>query len=337
MDRRDALAALVALGACTGSRYSLAQAPAKVPILGLLSEGLPSTPEQWDKTRFALKLKELGWVNGKNLIVERVYGEGKTERLPALAAELVRKRANVIFAVGPEAAVDAARTTTTIPIVFWGVSAPLEQGLIASYARPGRNVTGVAYNADLEIFPKLLHILRQLSPAASRAAYFSFWTALRTVGGGTFSEEVDRRMETAAKRLGFDLQAYPIAKREDFDAAFKGILGFRAQALVTLTTWFSYLERQRIIEFANRNRLLSVFDTMQFADAGGLVSYGPDILTMYEQAAGYVDRVLRGAKPGDLPVEQPSKFELAVNLTTARTLGLTIPQSVLVQADRLIE
>lgn len=118
MDRRDALAALVAFGACTGSRFSLAQAPSKVRILGLLSEGQPSTPEQWEKTRFALKLKELGWVNGKNLIVERVYGEGKPERLPALAAELVRKRADVIFAVGPEAAVDAVRTTRTIPIVF---------------------------------------------------------------------------------------------------------------------------------------------------------------------------------------------------------------------------
>ncbi len=133
------------------------------------------------------------------------------------------------------------------------------------------------------------------------------------------------------------MRTNPIAKREDFDAAFNAILEFRAQALVTLTTWFSFLERQRIIEFANGNRLLSIFDTRQFADAGGLVSYGPDRAYMYERAARFVDRILRGAQPGDLPVDQPTKFELAVNLATAKTFGLAIPQSVLVQADHLIE
>lgn len=336
MNRRDALAALVALGASTGPCLGLSQTSSKLPTLGFLTGGYTLSLEQWNKLRFAVKLKELGWVEGKNLLIERAYGDGLTDRLPALAAELVRKRVDVIYAVGPEAAVDAARATNTIPIVFWGLSFPVEQGLIDSYAHPRRNVTGVAWNTGVQMFAKLLEIARQVSPGLVRVAYFTFPTAVRTVGGGEFSG-IDREMSAAAKSLGIELRTYPVSKREDFDGAFKAILAFRAQALITMTTWLSFLERQPILDFVSRNRLVGLYDTKQFVEAGGLVSYGPDNHYLNERGAIYVDRILRGARPADVPVEQPTRFELNVNAKTAKALGLAIPQGVLIRADRVIE
>ena len=336
MNRRNLLAALAAFGASMWPRLTIAQTSSKAPVLGVLSSGSAMASEQWNQTRFAIKLRELGWVEGKNLVVKRLYDEGKMDRLPGLAAELVRKRVDAIYAAGPEAAVDAARATKSIPIVFWGVAYPIEQGLVDSYARPGRNVTGIAWYAGTAQIPKLLEIARQLSPGAMRIAYFSFQTALRTVAGG-YSDELDRKMEAEAKKLGFDLRAYPISKREDFDTAFKAILAFRAQALVTPTTWLAYLERRRIVDFANDNHLIGLFDTKQFVDLGGPISYGPNFRYTHERAASHVDRILRGAQPSDLPVEQPATFELAINLKSAKKLGIAVPPSVLLRADNVIE
>jgi len=336
MNRRDVLTALVALGAATGPRLTLSQTSSRLAKLGVLSSGRTLTLEQWQKRRFAVRLAELGWIPGKNLVLERAYDNGSSDRLPALAAELVRKRVDAVYAVGPEAAVDAARATRTIPIVFWGVSFPVEQGLIDSYARPGRNVTGVAWNAGVQMFAKLIEIVRQVSPGVVRVAYFDFSTALRTVEGGQFAG-VGREMHAAAKNLGVNLRSYPISKREDFAGAFESILAFRAQALIAVTTWLSYLERERILDFVSRNHLVGIYDTKQFVDAGGLISYGPDNLYLHERAAIYVDRILRGARPADLPVEQPAKFELSVNAKTAKALGRTFPQQILLRADYVIE
>ena len=186
------------------------------------------------------------------------------------------------------------------------------------------------------MFAKLLEIARQFSPRVVHVAYFTFPTALRTVGGGQFSG-VDLEMTSAAKRLGIEISTYPISRREDFDGAFKAILASRAQALITLTTWLSYLERQRILDFVSGNRLMGLYDTKQFVEAGGLVSYGPDNHYMNERGAIYVDRILRGARPANVPVEQPTQFELSVNAKTAKALGLTIPQDILIRADRVID
>ncbi len=302
----------------------------------MLSSGPTATLEQWKKSRFAIKLSELGWTEGKNLAVELAYDDGFMDRQPALASALVRKGVDVICAFGPEAAVAAARASTTIPIVFWAVTFPVEQGLIDSYARPGRNVTGVAWNAGASMFAKLFEIVRQLSPSASRVAYFTYPTALHTVGGGQ-TDALDREMVHAARSLGMEARAYPISKREDFAGAFSDMLAFRAQALIAATTWLSYLEHRRILDFVARNRLIGLYDTRQFVDAGGLISYGPDNFHLRERAAVYADRILRGARPASVPVEQPTKFELCVNAATARTLGLKIPPSILLSADRVIE
>ena len=302
----------------------------------MLSGGSTQTLEQWKKYRFAIKLGELGWTEGKNLAVELAYDDGHYDRLPALAAAMVRKDVDLICAFGPEAAIDAARATKSIPIVFWGVTFPVEQGLVDSYARPGRNVTGVAWNAGASMFAKLLEIVRQLSPGASRVAYFSYPTALRTVAGGQ-TDALDREMALAARYLGMQARSYPVSKREDIEDAFKDMLAFRAQALIAATTWLSFLERRRILDFVAHNRLIGLHDTGQFVDAGGLISYGPDNPLLRERVAVYADRILRGARPGEVPVEQPTKFELVINLKTAKALGLTIPPSLLVRADRVIE
>lgn len=336
MKRRDILAALLAFGASACPSAARSQASLKLPKLGVLSSGQIQTPEQWNKGRFAMRLRELGWVEGRNLFVLRAYDEGVVTRLPSLAAELVRKHMDVIAAIGPEAAIEAARATKAIPIVFWGVGYPVEQGLIDSYARPGRNVTGVAWAADAQYIAKLLEIVRRISRDAIRVAYFDFVTALRTVDGSKF-EGATRELVSAAKGLGFSLRTYPISKREDFDGAFSAIPAFSPQALVTPTTWFSYLEREKIVEFAFRNRLIDAYDTKQFVEEGGLISYGPDNQFLRERTATYVDRILRGARPADLPVEQPTNIELHLNAKTAKARGLTIPQEILVRADGIVE
>lgn len=336
VNRRDLLAALAALAASSSPCVTLSQTTARLPRLGVLSSGPTATLEQWKKNRFATKLGELGWTEGKNLAVELAYDDVVYDRLPALAADLIRKRVDLICAFGPEAAVAAARTTRTIPIVFWGITFPVEQGLVESYARPGRNITGMAWNAGVSMFAKFFEMVRDLSPRASRVAYFTYPTALRTVAGGQ-TDALDREMAAAARTLGMEARSYSISKREDFEDAFKDMLAFRAQALIAATTWLSFLELRRILDFVTRNQLIGLYDTRQFVDAGGLISYGPDNQHARERVAVYADRILRGARPGDIPVEQPATFELAINLKTARALGLTIPPSVLMRADRVIE
>lgn len=342
MKRREIVLTLFALVLATASISASAQSekPKKIPVLGILSPNVPPTPQQVAENAkspipITRKLGELGWVAGKNLMLEFAYGGDREDRLPGLAAELVRKQVDVIYASGADAAVAAARATKTIPIVFVGVALPVELGLIDSLARPGRNVTGVAFYVGRELVWKQLELLKEIAPKVVRVAWVSPPDSLRTVAGtqiDTFPAD-----QSAARRLGLQIRQYHVRSREDFDAVFAAIRASRAQAIATTAQSLLFRERERIVAFANRHHLASAFLHQAFAESGGLVSYGADQAQAISQSAVYIDRILRGAKPGEIPVELPSRYELVVNKRTARALGLTIPQPVLLRADRVIE
>lgn len=326
---------LTAAGALLAASLTRAQPPARIRVLGVLSPQPMPTAEQWSNTPISRRLRELGWTEGKNLVIEQARGDGRADRLPAFAEELVRKRVDVILALAPEAAVAAARATGAIPIVFWGVSSPVELGLVTSLARPTNNVTGVAWNAGGEVqVAKSLEFLKQIAPSARRVASIFDASTTQTVTG---SEYAYPGFEEAAKSLGFELRTHNAKHDGELEAVFAAILASGAQAIVAAAMPFTARNRQRIVDFANRNRLPSTFDAQMFVEAGGLISYGPDVPETQRRATDYVDRVLRGTRPTELPVEMPSKFELVVNLKTARALGVVVPQTVLQRADRVIE
>jgi putative ABC transport system substrate-binding protein len=277
----------------------------------------------------------LGWKVGENVSIEIASAEGREDRLPALAAELVEKKVDVIWAAGPEAAVAAARATQTIPIAFFGVGRPVEQGLVNSLARPGRNVTGIAAVAGDEE-AKRLELLREIAPDSRRLAWIAVETVTEHVAGGKLKLAVGG-VSSAGQRLGFDVRRHPVSKREDFDAAFAAIAADGAQALYCDFTALTIRERNRIVEFANSRRLASAFGALPYVEAGGLLSYGVSRRWQGRYSWTFVDRILRGARPSELPVELPTRFELAVNLKTAKALGLKIPPIVLLRADRVIE
>jgi len=307
-----------------------AQQAGKVYTLGILSPNLSPPPERRGRGPSNDKLKELGWTEGQNLAIERAFGEGREDRLPELAEMLVRRRVDVIFAVGPPSTLAAARATKTIPIVFWGVSFPVELGLVDSIGRPGRNVTGVAFATGPELIAKELEFLKQIVPSVTRVAWISS-------PEGLLIQAQQAAVDAGARTLGFALDHYLVRHPDDFDTIFATILGSRANAIGLVGNPLTWRERKRIADFANRNRLASTFGVKDFVEVGGLISYGPDPLATTLQSLVYVDKILRGAKPADLPVEQPTKFELVINLKTAKALGLTIPPSLLARADQVIE
>ncbi len=315
---------------------SLAQAPKRLPVIGFLSPHSRPSPEAIAKSPFAARLRELGWREGETFLAERAFGEGSEERLPELAAMLVAKGVDLIWALGPEAAVAAARATVAIPIVFWGVAWPIEQGLIHSYSKPGRNVTGVAWQAGPEVNSKRMQFLIEIAPDVRRLAQLNVPSAQRTVAGERLTAYEDG-MNAAARNRGLELRSFPVLKPDDFEPAFAAIAQWGAQALIVSGTTLTVREMKRIIEFARRQRLPAVYTLRDFVEAGGLVSYAVDWRPTMVRSMDYVDRVLRGAKPAELPVELPTQYELAVNLGTARALGLTVPQSILLSADRVIE
>lgn len=316
--------------------FAIAQQRAKMPVLGILNPNPRPAPEQAARTPLMLRLNELGWTEGQNLAVERAYAEGKFERLPELAAALVAKRVDVIWAHAPEGSVAAARATKTIPIVFANATFPVELGLADSLSRPGRNATGVAYYGYLDQAAKPLEFLKAIAPGQMRLA--SIWTPanLYTVAGAEFTGAY-APWENAVRGLGYELRIHNVQKPDEYDRAFAAIIETRAQAVIALLSPMNWLARGRIVEFANRNGIATVFDGKAPVEIGGLVSYGPDVSDNQRLSAYHVDKILRGARPADLPVELPSKYELAVNLKTAKLLGLTVPQSVLLRADRVIE
>ena len=259
------------------------------------------------------------------------------EGLPRAAAELVAKRVDVILTIGPEGAVAAARATQSIPIVFWGVgSVPVELGLVTSLSRPGGNATGIAGSAG-PLSVKQFELLKTIVPRATRVATFTFPGLLQTVSGKPLVTSATSEVAAAASKLKIKLTSYPVEKAEDFDSAFAAILKARAQALLVPGTRLTVLNRQRLVDFANRNRLPSAFNLAVFAEAGGLFSYGQIQSETFVRRNEIVDKILRGARPADIPVEFPNRYELVINQKTARALNLTIPQSVLLRAERVIE
>jgi putative ABC transport system substrate-binding protein len=277
-------------------------------------------------------MRDLGYVEGRNLIIEYRFAEGKLDRFPALAAELVALRVEVIVAPPTPAAEAAKQATGTIPIVFAGAGDPVTSGLVASLARPGGNVTGLS-GLSPELVGKCLEQLKHAVPGVRRLAVL--WHP------GGQGERLQRDMlkeaEVAARALGMRLQIVEARGNGDFDRAFHEITTARADAAAVLPSNMFNNERNRLADLAIKNRLPAVFQYREYVDAGGLMAYGASLADLNRRAAVYVDKILRGAKPGDLPVEQPTKFELTINVKTAKTLGLTIPQSVLLRADELIE
>jgi putative ABC transport system substrate-binding protein len=326
---------LLAAGGLLALPLARAQKPARIPTLGILDPHPKSARPKGADNPIGAVLKKRGWVPGETILIDAPDAGGREDRLPELAAALVARKVDVIFTNGPDAALAAARATRTIPIVFWGVLYPVERGLIDSYARPGRNVTGVAFTATPESDAKRLEFLREIAPAARRLAFLSVPTYIPTVSGNQAS--IPSTFADTARAVGYDMRSFSIEKQEDLEGAFAAILEWGAQALVAQPSTLVFRERMRIIDFANRNRLPSAFTLWDYVEAGGLIAYAIDWRPTVARSFEYVDRILRGAKPSDLPVELPSNYQLAVNLKTAKLLGLKFPPSILLRADRVIE
>jgi len=306
------------------------QTSGKVYRIGWIGTMPPATPEarRLPET-FEQKLRELGYVEGKNLVIERRYAEGRYERLPALAAELVGLKVDVILANTTPSARAAKHATRDIPIVMAAVSDPVGAGLVASLARPGGNVTGLSL-LNVELTAKRLELLKQIVPGLARVAVL--WNP-----GNRSNELQIGKLRSAAKALDVRLRPLVVRTSEEVEGALQSATPERAGALVVLDDGFLFQQQRRIAGFAAQNGLATMSGLPGFAQSGGLMSYGLDFEEHYRQAAIYVGKILKGAKPGDLPVEQPAKLEFVINLKTAKALGLTIPPSLLLRADRLIE
>ena len=320
-----ALAGLSVLAGC-GVPQSQNQAAATIPRIGYFIAGRsgPSTQD----TAFRQGLAELGYAEGENLVIEWRLTE-RAEQLPGLAAELVSLRVAAIVATG--AAVDAAKAATdTIPIVMPVSGDPVAQGLVTSLARPDGNITGLTTQSASPLAGKRLQLLKEIAPNIARVAVV--WNA------GLPSKLLEyKETEVAAGPLGFSLHSLAVRRQDDLDGAFNDAMSAHVEALNTFTDPLTTSLAVQIVDLARTNRLPSVFEVRSFVTAGGLISYGPDTTDMYRRAATYVDKILKGAKPGDLPIEQPTTFDFAINLKTAQELGLTIPQSILQQATDLIQ
>lgn len=329
---------LLAAGALAAAPRARAQRPGRMPTLGFLSFEPPRTPEEIASSPFTAKLKSLGWVDGRNLRIEWGFASGQLDRLPALAAELVSQNVDVIWVISPPAAVAAARATRTIPIVFVRVVWPIELGLGESFARPGGNVTGVASIADPTILAKPAEYLREIVPGLKRVAAVHPHTVIfKTVSGGEFSPQRPAGLDRIFNDFGIELRTHYVGNAADIDAAFADVLQFRAEGLFVTSSPLIVAHMKRIVEFANRHGMPSAFIESPFVEAGGLLSYGSNVWGTIFQSLDYVDKILRGAKPGELPIQLPTQMELVINLGTARMLGLTIPQSLLLRADRVVE
>ena len=329
MDRRAFIAGAVAFSA--GPLATEAQQATKTPRIGWLGFSSPTTPSAVQLLdAFREGLRERGWIEGQNIHIEYRGADGKAERYPDLAVELVRLQVDVLFtSSGEPAGFALKRATTMIPIVMAISTDPVGTGLVASLARPGGNVTGLTI-VGTELAGKRLELLKAVVPRASRIAVL--WNA-------AFPGKSLEMMETqaAARVLGVSLQSVEVRAPNDLPGAFSVIANANPDALITFADALTNTERKRIVDFALRSRLPMISEIRPFADEGGLMTYGPSVTDMLRRAATYVDKILKGAKPADLPIEQPTKFELVINLKTAKALGLTIPQSVLLRADEVIQ
>jgi putative tryptophan/tyrosine transport system substrate-binding protein len=290
---------------------------------------LPGLPESTFGKATRDRLRELGYIEGRNIIFETRWGEGKLERLTEVAAELGGLKLDAIIAFTTPAAIAARKATTTIPIIFLYVGDPVGAGVVPSLAHPNGNATGISLLAT-ELSAKRLEILLEIAPNTSRVAML--WNDTNT---GMMLRA--REAQDAATKLGVTIQSTGVHDLIDFDPAFAMIESSRIDALLTLVDPFTSQHRKRIVEFAAQRRLPAIYEAGEFVETGGLISYGPNLLVIERRAAEFVDKILKGAKPADLPVEQPTKFEMLINMKTAKALSLSIPQSVMLRADQVIE
>jgi putative ABC transport system substrate-binding protein len=303
--------------------------PAKIPRIGYLQAVAPQNGTSPFLEDFRQGLRDVGYVEGKNVQLEVRWGEGKLERMPALAAELVQMKVDVIVAVTSPSVWAAKRATQTIPIVMPLSSDPVGDGLVASLARPGGNITGLSVMAP-ELATKRLQLLKEVFPKLRPLAVL--WNPDYLGMAARW-----RQIQGAAPAIGMGVRSVEIRDSRELEQALAALERDRPDALVLLADPLTLSQRLRIVEFAAEERLPAIYEASQFVEAGGLMSYGPNLDDLIRRSATYVDKILKGAKPADLPIEQPQKFELVINLKSAKALGVTIPQSVLLQADRVIE
>ncbi|MFI5340489.1 MAG: ABC transporter substrate-binding protein [Candidatus Methylomirabilales bacterium] len=330
------LSAILALGLLAAPVPSPGQQPAKVYRIGWLSTRRYEPPPQncplkgspyWQA--WVEGLRERGYIPGQNLVIECRFTEGRDERAPALAAELVNLKVDLLVVNGTSQVRAAKQATSTIPIVMFSVIDPVTRGLVASLAHPGGNVTGLTDDAGLEILGKYLQLLKEAVPTVSRVAVLEY-------SGGSRESTWGRLMEAEARALGVTLQFHVVRDPKELEGAFTAMIKARAEALLEVPHQFFDNHIQRIVDFAARSRLPAIYPQRDYVEAGGLLAYGVNHFDILRRLGFYVDRILKGAKPGDLPVEQPTTFELIINLKTAKALGLTIPPTLLIQAEEVI-
>jgi len=319
--------AAIAGGLLTAPLAAEAQPTGKVHRLGLLTGGSASLP---NVEGFRQALRELGWVEGQNIVIEHRFAEGRVERLPDLAAELIRLKVDVIAAGPTPPAVAAKKATATIPIVMLGAAEPVDLGLIESFTNPGGNVTGLSWSPSLELLGKGLELLREMAPKIRLVAVL--WNSANPAQGLAISD-----VKRAARSLDVQLQLLEVRGPNDFEAAFAAMAKRRAEAVLVVADALFVFHGVQLAKLAARYRLPSIHSFRQNVETGGLMSYGPDTVAVWRRAALFVDKILKGRKPADLPVEQLTKFELVINLKTAKALGLTIPPSLLGRADEVIQ
>jgi len=329
MERRAFILATISGGLLTAPLAAGGQPAGKVYRIGLLDYAAPDPARQAWWNAFRQQMRDLGYVERQNVTFEPRWAQGDDERLPKLAAELVGLKVDLIVTGGQNAALAAKRATATIPIVTATGTDPVALGLAASLRQPGGNVTGMT-SISSELASKRLELLRIVAPRASRIAIL--WDernpASRLSVAGT---------EAAAKTTGLTIHSVPVRNPAGLEAAFATMVRSRAGALIIVQGPMFFSHRKRLAELAVKHRLPTVMGSREYVEAGGLAGYGPDELDLFRRAATFVDKILKGAKPADLPMEQPTKFELVINLKTAKALGLTIPQSLLQRADQVIE
>jgi putative tryptophan/tyrosine transport system substrate-binding protein len=329
MRRRQFITLLGGAAAVAWPRAVTAQQTGKMSRIGYLGSSSPSLEPHYVEA-FRQKLRDLGHVEGENIVIEYRWAEGQDDRLPNLATELVRLEPDIIVTTGTPGALAAMQATKTIPIIMASAGDPVGAGLVASLVRPGGNITGFTILGP-ELEGKRLELLKQAVPELSRVAVL--WNPSNPAIVSYFGT-----IENAGRALRISLDAVAEVRRADeLDNAFFAIASARPHALVVLADRFLLAHRKRIVEFAAANRLPGMYPYREYVDAGGLMSYAPSNIELFRGAASYVDKILKGAKPGDLPVQEPTKFELIVNLKTAKAIGIDVPTSLLLRADELIE
>jgi putative ABC transport system substrate-binding protein len=326
IDRRAFIARL-AVGALLASRSADAQTARSVHRIGYLSV-TPAANGFHNLEALRAGLSALGYIEGQNITIEARWADGRIERLPQLAAELIRLRVDLLCTAGGQASGAAQQATSTIPIVFANVAFPIQSGLVASYPRPGGNITGVAFIGPE--YGKRLELLKEAYPKLSRIALIY---NPDNIGSVLALQETQRW----ATDLGVRLEAHEFRRPDDFERVFAAIAAKRPDALMTTADSLLISYRTRIVDFAAKHRLLSMYPTREFVVDGGLLFYGGSIPEMFRHVATYVDKILKGAKPADLPVEQPTRFDFVINMKTAKALGLSLPPSLLLRADQVIE